>query len=208
MLCVPPATQSPYPLFTGTSLKDLKDLELSEVHASPGIGHTKLAKFAYLADLEARKYLGRPISGFTYYFDQHGPFDSGGFFAAVEELKRLGYITENQVPCGQYVGYEMLPTSLGVEFDFSPQEAEVLRYVAMTYLSKSARDLCDDVVYKTEPMVNAEAGKPLRMDQVNRDPDDRLGFSLERMLAGEASAAARRTRPMTELMDELRSRCQ
>src|SRR5205814_232284 len=81
-------------------------------------------------DLEARKYLGRPISGFTYCFGQHGPFDSGGFFGALAELKTGEFITENQIPCGEYVGYEMLPTRQAPEFDFSPSEAEVLRYVA------------------------------------------------------------------------------
>ncbi len=178
------------------------------LQVAPGIGRTKLAKFAYLADLEAWKYLGRAISDFTYFFDQHGPFDSGGFFGAMSELKTLGFVTENQIPCGQYAGYEMLPTSQAAEFDFSPAEAEVLRYVATTYLSKTARELCDDIVYKTQPMVEAEPGKPLPMDRVNRVPGERLGFNLERMLAGEASVAAGRTRPLAELMDELRARCQ
>jgi len=177
------------------------------LQVASGIGHTKLAKFAYLADLEARKYLGRPISEFVYVYDQHGPFDSTGFFAALEELKGSGLVTENQVPCGQYVGYEMFPTGSVVEFEFSRAESEVLRYVAETYLSKTARDLCDDVVYKTEPMQGAKVGKPLPMDKLNRDPKDKLGFSVERMLAGEASAAAGRTRPLAEVMDELRTGC-
>lgn len=175
------------------------------LQVAPGIGHTKLAKFAYLADLEARKYLGCPISGFVYVYDQHGPFDSTRFFNALDELKESGFVTENQIPCGQYVGFEMFPTGSVVEFDFSHAEAEVLRYVAETYLSKTARDLCDDVVYKTEPMVGAKVGKPLPMDKLNRDPKDKLGFSVERMLAGEASAAAGRTRPLAEVMDELRT---
>lgn len=175
------------------------------LQVAPGIGHTKLVKFAYLADLEARKYLGHPISQFTYYFNQHGPFDSGGFFGALSELKTGEFITENQIPCGEYIGYEMLPTSQAAEFDFSTGEAEVLRYVATTYFSKTARDLCDDIVYKTEPMLEAEAGKPLPMDKMNRAPGEGFGFNLERMLAGEASVAHGRTRPWAELMDELRS---
>lgn len=35
---------------------------------------------------------------------------------------------------------------------------------------------------------------------------DELGFSAERMLAGEASAAAGRVRPMATVMNELRAR--
>jgi hypothetical protein len=175
------------------------------LQVAPGIGRTKLAKFAYLADVEARKYLGQPISSFVYFFDQHGPFDSGGFFGAIGELTKNGFATENQVPCGQYVGYELFPTSLPAEFDFTASESAVLQYVARTYFSKSARDLCDDIVYKTQPMLAAEQGKPLAMDMLNRAPDDQLGFSLERMLAGEASVAAGRTRPLADVMRELRT---
>ena len=177
------------------------------LQVAPGIGHTKLAKFAYLADLVARQYLGRPISTFAYVYDHHGPFDSSRFFKALNELKRLDFATENQVPCGQYMGFEVLPTGRAVEFDFSHAEAEVLQYVAETYLSKTARDLCDDVVYKTEPMMGAKPGRPLPMEKVNRDTKDRLGFSVERMLAGEASAAAGRTRRLAKVMDELRAGC-
>jgi hypothetical protein len=175
------------------------------LQVAPGIGHTKLAKFAYLADLEAWKYLGRPISQFAYFFDQHGPFDSDGFFGALEELKSGGFVTENQIPCGQYVGYEMLPTGRAAEFDFSPVEAEVLRYVATTYFSKTARDLCDDIVYKTKPMMEAQPGKPLPMEKADRHLKERLSFRLERMLEGEASVAAGRMRPWAGLMDELRA---
>ena len=177
------------------------------LQVAPGIGHTKLAKFIYLADLEARKYLGRPISTFVYVYDQHGPFDSRRFFRALNELKRLDLATDNEVPCGHYRGFEMFPTSRVVDFDFTLAEAEVLKYVAETYFSKTARDLCDDVVYKTEPMIGAKVGRPLPMDKVNRDPKDRLSFNVERMLAGEASAASGRTRPLAEVMDELRAGC-
>ena len=176
------------------------------LQVAPGVGHSKLAKFAYLADLEARKYLGSPISELTYYFDQHGPFDSGGFFSALEELKTQGFVTENQIPCGQYIGFEVLPTSNATEFDFSTVEAEVLRYVATTYLSTTARELCDDIVYKTEPMLAAEPGKPLPLDRVNKSAEGELTFSLERMLTGEASVSAGRTRPWSGLTDELRAR--
>jgi hypothetical protein len=175
------------------------------LQVAPGIGRTKLVKFAYLADLEARRCLGRPISAFVYVFNQHGPFDSGGFFAAVGELTARGLATENQVPCGEYVGYELYATGEAAEFDFTAAEAEVLRFVATTYFSKTARDLCDDIVYKTEPMRSAEPGKPLPMDIVNRAPGEGLGFSLERMLAGEASAEAGRTRPLADVMGELRT---
>jgi hypothetical protein len=133
-------------------------------------------------------------------------FDAEGFFAARDELARSGYITETQVECGPYLGFEMFPTSRVPEYDFTVAEAEVLRYVAKTYLSTTARDLCEDIVYRTEPMQGLEMGDAVPMDQVNRDPKDRLGFGVERMLAGEVAAEAGRTRPLADVLHELRAR--
>lgn len=44
------------------------------------------------------------------------------------------------------------------------------------------------------------------MDKMKQSGPDPLGFSLERMLAGEASVEAGRYRPLEEAMDELRAR--
>lgn len=175
--------------------------------AAPGVGHTKLAKFAYLADLEARKFLGRPISRLRYVLDKHGPFDQRGFFGARDELVHGGYATESEVACGAYLGFELRPTNLAPEYDFSLAEAEVLEWVAKTYLGLTARDLCDDVVYQTEPMKKKlKMGERLPMDEMNRKDTDELGFGLERMLAGEESAKAGRVRPVAEAVRELRAR--
>jgi hypothetical protein len=175
------------------------------LQVAPGIGHTKLAKFAYLADLEARRYLGRQISEFEYVRDQHGPFDATRFFAARNELKEAGYITENEVACGPYAGYEMFPTGRAPEYEFGLPEVEVLRYVALTYFSKTAKELCDEVVYKTEPMLDSKMGRPLRMDKVDRNRADRHAFDFQRVLAGEASAEAGRVRPLADVLNELRA---
>jgi hypothetical protein len=44
------------------------------------------------------------------------------------------------------------------------------------------------------------------MEDVKQRKPDPLGFSLERVLAGEASVEAGRYRPLEEAMDELRDR--
>ena len=137
------------------------------LEVAPGVGHTKLAKFAYLADLEARKYLARPISQFRYVRDQHGPFDARAFFAARDELVQTGYITESPVECGPYVEYQMQPTSRVPEYDFTVPESEVLSYVARAYMSKTARALCEDVVYRTAPMQNLNLGDEVSFDDLN-----------------------------------------
>jgi len=56
---------------------------------APGVGHTLLAKFAYLADLLARQHLGRPISGMQYIYDNRGPFDAVAFKLAPGEISEL-----------------------------------------------------------------------------------------------------------------------
>ncbi len=173
---------------------------------APGVGRTQLLKFAYLADCEARKYLGRPISTFRYIRYNHGPFDQA-FYGALDELKAGGLATETPTvfPNG-YEGYHVHPTSQGVEFGFSRVEAELLRYVAQTYLALSARDLCDDIVYQTEPMLHAKLSEELPMDRLNNQEKQELGFDLERLLASEASVAAGRHRPLADVVRELRAR--
>lgn len=175
------------------------------LQVASGVGRHRLAQYVYLADVEARRYLGRPISDLEYGFTARGPFDANGFAEAMNELESLGLVRENQIPCGEYMSSELVPTGSPVEFSFTATEAEVLRYVATTFLSTSMRDFIDDVVYATEPMVDAEPGRPLPMDRANGSPGADLTFSLERVLRGEASALAGRTRPWVQARDEFRA---
>ena len=178
------------------------------LEVAPAVGRIKLGKFAYLADCEGYRYLGRPISEFQYRFAQHGPFDDRRFYQARDELLEGGYATEVAVESGPYVGYEISPTRKPVEYGFDQAETEILRYVAVTYLNRTARSLCDDVVYETPPMKNAKVGEKLRMERMRQEQgkDSELGFSLERLLAGEASVEAGRYRPLRGAVDELRAR--
>jgi len=175
---------------------------------APGLGHVKLVKFTYLADLESRRFLGKPISSFVYRKDHYGPFDLA-FFKAEAELVDGGFAVASEVPVGPYVQKTLSPTPRAVEYAFTPGEAEVLQYVAATYMDVSARMLCDDVVYETEPMKaakNLKSGERIPMDVVNRKGQDPLGFDLERMLQSEEQAKAGRTKPVSAVLDELRRR--
>ena len=80
------------------------------LEVAPGVGHTLLAKFAYLADLLARQYLGRPITTMEYKFDSHGPFDAVRFYKARDELVEGGLINHRPADIGGYAGFEMFPT--------------------------------------------------------------------------------------------------
>ncbi|HWP36423.1 MAG TPA: hypothetical protein VNL18_02605 [Gemmatimonadales bacterium] len=178
------------------------------LEVAPDVGRIKLAKFAYLADCEAHRYLGRPISQFRYRYAQHGPSDDRQFYAAKDELVAGGFATEVPIQSGPYLGYEVSPATRAGEYTFDQAETEILRYVAERYLSPTARSLCDEVVYQTPPMKGAKLGDRLQMDRMRDESatDDKLGFNLERLLAGEASVEAGRYRPLRESVDELRAR--
>lgn len=55
-------------------------------------------------------------------------------------------------------------------------------------------------------MRTAQAGEVLVMEEDEGKKPDPLGFSLKRMLAGEASVEAGRHRPLQDAVDELRAR--
>lgn len=175
------------------------------VEVAPGVGHTLLAKFAYLADLVARQYLGVPISEMRYRYDNHGPFDAVGFYRARDELVEEGFITHEPTEIGGYAGFEMHATRRAVKYDLSEAQKEILQFVARKYASWTARDICDQVVYTSRPMKDAKPGRLLDMDQLNREPKE-LEFNLERMLAGEKSADEGRVRPLADVLNELRAR--
>jgi len=172
---------------------------------APGVGHTLLAKFAYLADLLARQHLGRPISAMQYTYDNHGPFDAVAFYTARNELVRSGLITHAPAEIGGYAAFEMHPTDRVVAYDFDEGEMAILTWVARTYGSWNATDLCHHVVYTSKPMKDAQPGAKLDMEQMSREPEE-LGFSLERMLAGEKSAEKGDVRPLADVLNELRAR--
>jgi hypothetical protein len=172
---------------------------------APGVGHTLLAKFAYLSDLLARQYLGKPISEMEYIFDEHGPFDAWRFYRARDELVAGGHITHGPAEIGGYPGFEMRPTERPVRYELTEPEREILSWVARTYASWTATDFCNRVVYTSKPMKDAKPGEHLNMDQMNHEPDD-LEFNLEEMLAGERAAAEGRVRPLADVLNELRAR--
>ncbi len=171
---------------------------------APGVGRIKLVKYAYLADCEGYRYLGRAISNFRYRFDKHGPFDRA-FFDAKDELLRAGVAMESATRIGPYNGYDYRPTTEPVEYGFTQEETEILHYVARTYLTETATRLCEDVVYQTPPMKAAKVGERLKMETMRNEPDP-LGFNLDRLLTSEASVEAGRFRPLREAVDELRAR--
>lgn len=174
------------------------------VGAAPGLGHTLLAKFAYLADHEARRYLGRPVTDFCYVWDNFGPFDSQAFYAALRELHTADAIVKQHVrfPNGM-VGYQINPTETTIEYGFDAADAEILRLIVDTFAGTSVRELCEGIVYKTKPMKSVKArGEVLPMEELDNEERFPGGFDLETLLESERQAAAGHHRPFSQALRE------
>jgi hypothetical protein len=159
------------------------------------IGRTFLVKLAYLADHEARRFLGRPLTAFEYRVDNYGPFDPQ-FFATLDEMAAEGEIVEQHVifPTGK-PGFRLHSTGLRQASEFTAAEQAVLSYI----LGQNGESRLDDLlesVYQTEPFVKAQAqgrGTALPMDELNDAGIVELGgVRLEDAIAGHAAAVAGR----------------
>ena len=150
------------------------------------LGRTRLMKLLYLADYEARRYLGRPLSTLKYVWHYYGPFDAS-VDAILNKLKADGAIVETPVayPSGKN-GYlysrgpqEIVPT-------FDPPDLAILSYVCEKYSAVSLRELLDEIVYQTEPMKAAIDEKAknteLRMQVVDNAKANEFGVSFEMLL--------------------------
>lgn len=153
-----------------------------------GLGRTKLVKLAYLADLEARKLLGRPITSFAYYFHHHGPFDAA-IFDAMDELKGRGYAIPQEIDYGDGMIEKRLVTrdpAAAAEGDLDSVESAILDYVAKRYMATKLRDLLDEVVYKSRPMRAVETrGQRLPMEMVDNTTRQRAGFDFAAVIEAE-----------------------
>lgn len=158
--------------------------------ADNGIGRTKLFKLAYLADLEARKLMGRPISSFDYQWHNHGPFDRN-VYEAIEELENSGLAETRPLHHGsghvekRLVDVKAQAALLG----FSPAENEILQYVAARYMAVPLQELLDDIVYQSKPMKAVEKrGDHLDMAIVDKAEERRVGFVFEDVVAADLAS--------------------
>ncbi len=151
----------------------------------PDLGITKLLKLAYLADLEARKLLGHPISEFQYIRYHHGPFDTD-VYNAVGELEAHGHVSRyeaNYRPGYHKHGVRNKPTTFG--HGLSPAEVEIIDYVVKSYGPMPLNTLLDKV-YATEPMRAVERfEQSLPMHVVDNAEKDEIGVDLEEIIARE-----------------------
>jgi hypothetical protein len=154
------------------------------VERIPNTGRTQIVKFLYLADLESRSHLGRPISDLDYIWYDFGPFDSE-ILSQLDQLCWQGLITEEKVryPNGK-AGSRYHATETPVELDFSKEQRAILDYIVSTYGATPLQTLLDDVVYQTRPMIDAKEREALycrlRMELVDNE-SRKPGLELERI---------------------------
>lgn len=138
---------------------------------SEPIGRTRLMKLLYLADYQARRYLGKPISSIRYKWHDFGPFDEN-LYVWLDNLKSQDLIRHEQVRYdGEKIAHTYAPSETPPTLDLTPDEVDVLSFVCREYSQVALRQLLDEIVYQTEPMIEAKAkdakGLPLQMEIVD-----------------------------------------
>ncbi len=144
-------------------------------------------KLLYLADLEARRVLGRPLTEMQYRWWEYGPWDEQ--FALCEaSLKSRNLIQVETYPYQSYYGSFYVPLG-DMMYTFADDEVAVLDYLVKTFGKKGRKELVEEIVYQTPPMKDAVAreayGKPLRMEIVDNEDFDQHGIALADILEGE-----------------------
>jgi hypothetical protein len=173
----------------------------------PGAGRTQIVRFLYLADLAARQCLGRPLSPLQYIWHHHGPF-SGEILDQLDSMVRGGVVDAQPI---NYLGstctkYQVAETSWCPTFPTTDEV--ILKHVTDTIGVNGFRDVLEDIVYETKPMLDAQQrkafGQPLRMelaDNVGRIP----GLELEEVLQAIKDLDEGKGQPLEEALAELES---
>ncbi|MFQ5862749.1 MAG: Panacea domain-containing protein [Candidatus Brocadiales bacterium] len=171
------------------------------------VGRVYLLKLVYLGDYFSHRLLGKPVSSFRYILYEHGPFDKK-FYDCISKLKEADLIREEQVCFPAYQGYHFHDVPKAMKFDLSNSERYILEFVIRTFGKVSLDDLLEEIVYKTEPMVEAIGkkayGSELDMDQVNyRDKEMYQGLNPEDIIEGEKAIAEGRICSLDEFFSAI-----
>jgi hypothetical protein len=200
----------------GAARKTEKRVELSRneqvlkyfVQSCPQrLGRTQLVKLVYLADFEARRYLGAPISSFEWKREPQGPFDDE-FYTVKSALVQKGEIKEIEglTPFGN-PWYQYVDAGGPLRSEFSPAEQRILHYIVKAYGNKSREEILEDV-YNTSPfkaVEEAPRGTPVPMDSVNQERTVQLGgLSLDAIITGERRISSGGGVPLVQVVNLLR----
>lgn len=170
---------------------------------NPGCGHGQLFESLYLADLEARRCLGRPLTALNYMVHDGSPFDSD-VLGELDEMESQGLLkVEGEAEQRYFVAGPVILTA------FSKEERYVLDHVAEAIRAAVANGGLDDLVAQSRPMLDAAQrnglGHRLRMESVDNEAIV-PGLELEKVLRAMQEQAAGQGRPLDEVMVELRAK--
>lgn len=170
----------------------------------PTAGRTQVVKFLYLADLEARKCLGKPLTNLNYVLDHHGPFDPV-ILACLDSMETRGLISTEEYSYRGNRCYSYAKNKNTPKIQFSPEKEAVLNHVADIVRKNSLPKLLE-IVYGTEPVVDAKKRKlsrvPLKMKLV--DNQSRIpGLELDRVLRSMECLEKGKGRDLDEILAEL-----
>jgi uncharacterized phage-associated protein len=151
------------------------------------VGRKRLMKLLYLADYHARQYFGHPISSIPYRWHDHGPFDES-LYTCLDRLEERDIIRHEQVPvAGGATAHHYVPKDAPPAHEFTPDEVEILSYVCREYSKRDIRELLEDIVYQTEPMLDAKKNdgrnKLLRMEIVDNAKGQTYSIPYKDLLA-------------------------
>ncbi|MEU6496459.1 Panacea domain-containing protein [Streptomyces sp. NPDC046984] len=148
------------------------------------VGRTKIAKLLYLADLKAVKEMGRPCSGITWKWLDHGPF-AYSLYRVENDLIAAGVIQRDLVE-RDFGGAEYRFRYVGHEgtLDIDTKFAEIVGQIVQEYGHLAASTL-RDLSYQTEPMQEAQEGgkRGVVLDLFGRQPVPPIGGLVAKMQA-------------------------
>ncbi|MGQ0713799.1 MAG: type II toxin-antitoxin system antitoxin SocA domain-containing protein [Gemmatimonadaceae bacterium] len=177
----------------------------AQAYAGRGIPRKRLVKLAYMADLLARQYLGRPVTDFIYIKDHYGP-NARELPEVTEELTTHDLAQEYVERDGTFRSIRLRASHTPVVFDLTLGENEVLRYVMDNYLNMDLEEFVDDVVKVTDPFRAVQRqGEVIPMELVDGVKRKEIGFDLERILRAEQQAAEGNSVTLAEFVNELRT---
>ena len=177
---------------------------------NPGAGRTQIVKFLYLTDLEYRQYQGKPVTDLEYVWGDFGPFDQR-IYNVLETMKRRGLVQEAEYVSGHgKPAYRYELTEPCRRDGLHRAEVEVAEHIAAQVRDTPLRELLDDVVYETEPMLDAKQrearGQKLNMDVVNLKKR-RFGIDLEKAWDNDEAITTSKSISAEKLFTELLGQC-
>jgi hypothetical protein len=155
------------------------------------IGRTKLAWLIYLADLEARRYVGRPITDLRYRLSLQGPSDAV-LGRCLDRLIDAEEISEHEVRRARGHGIVLRVVASLRPHPFTPGEETLLTYVLNAFGEMQPPEQLFDVVLASAPIrrsAKRALGTELPMECVDNEARiDLGGVDLERLLLAEDQA--------------------